>query len=144
MFDETSWGMCFDRDDVIIIGRYLSLHTYEPGQYIFRQGERQHYMAFIVRGQVDILKESQNLLEKIVVSLSAGTHFGEMAFIDEEPRSASAVARQRTELLVISRKNFDEIVVDHPQVAIKMLKEVARMISRRLRMTTGQMVYLRN
>jgi CRP-like cAMP-binding protein len=54
------------------------------------------------------------------------------------------VARQRTELLVISRKNFDEIVVDHPQVAIKMLKEVARMISRRLRMTTGQMVYLRN
>jgi len=144
LFDSTKWGMHFDRDELEKIAKYLSLHSYSSGQHIFKQGDRQDYMAFIISGKVDILKESADSLEKVVVTLSAGTHFGEMAFIDDEPRSASAVAKTDTELLVISRSNFQKIIEHHPQIAIKMLQETARMISRRLRMTTGQLVYLRN
>ncbi len=144
LFDQTKWGIYFDHEELATISKYLSMHNYPADRYIFNQGDRQDYMAFIISGKVDILKESSDKLEKVVVTLAAGTHFGEMAFIDDEPRSASAIAREETELLVLSRTNFQKITEHHPQIAIKILKETARMISRRLRMTTGQLVYLRN
>ncbi len=143
MFDETKWGRDFDRSEVEVIAKYLSLHHYVKGEEIFRQGDKERYMAFIVSGRIDIIKESHDCLEKIVVTLSPRTHFGEMAFIDEEPRSASAVARDEVTLLVLSRESFEHIAATYPAVGIKMLKNIARMISQRLRMTTGKLVYTR-
>lgn len=144
MFDETKWGRDFDRSEVEIISKYLSLHHYTKGEDVFRQGDKERYMAFIISGRVDIIKESHDRLERIVVTLSPRTHFGEMAFIDEEPRSASAVARDEVTLLVLSRESFEHIASNYPQVGIKILKNIARMISQRLRMTTGKLVYTRD
>ncbi len=143
MFDETKWGKDFTRPEVETIARFLSLHNYKKGQTIFRQGDKENYMAFIVEGRVDILKESLDDLEQIVVTLNPRTHFGEMSFIDDEPRSASAVARDDASLLVLSNENFENLVTQHPSIGIKMLKNMARMISQRLRMTTGKLVYTR-
>lgn len=143
MFDETKWGKDFTRPEVESIARFMSIHNYTQGQTIFKQGERQSYMAFIVDGRVDILKESLDDLEQIVVTLNPRTHFGEMAFVDDEPRSASAMARDEVTLLVLSVDNFERIVEQYPTIGIKMLRNIARMISQRLRMTTGKLVYTR-
>lgn len=143
MFDETKWGKDFTRPEVEAIARFMSIHNYDKGQNIFKQGERQSYMAFIVDGRVDILKESLDDLEQIVVTLNPRTHFGEMAFVDDEPRSASATARDDVTLLVLSVDNFERILEQYPAIGIKMLRNIARMISQRLRMTTGKLVYTR-
>ncbi|MCA1944715.1 MAG: cyclic nucleotide-binding domain-containing protein [Desulfovibrio sp.] len=143
LFDETKWGKDFTRQEVEIIAKYLSMHSYSKGEEIFRQGDKERYMAFITEGRVDIIKESHDCLEKIVVTLSPRTHFGEMAFIDEEPRSASAIARDDVSMLVLSRESFEHIAATYPAIGIKMLKNIARMISQRLRMTTGKLVYTR-
>jgi CRP-like cAMP-binding protein len=143
MFDETRWGQDFTRQEVEAIAKFLSLHHFKDGESIFRQGDREAYMAFIVSGKVDITKESSDQLEKIVVTLSPRTHFGEMSFIDQEPRSASAVARGEVTLLMLSPDNFERILEQHPQIGIKMLRNIAKMISQRLRMTTGKLVYTR-
>lgn len=144
LFDETRWAKDFDRDEVEVIARHMSVHTYSPDEYVFRQGDRQRYMAFIVEGEVDILKESADLTERIVVTLYRRTHFGEMAFIDDEPRSASAVARKHTTLLVLSTEAFDSICEKHPRIGLRMVKNIARILSQRLRMTTGRLVYTTN
>jgi len=143
MFDETRWGRDFDRDEVECIARFMSVHHYADGEIIFRQGDREGYMAFIVAGCVDIVKESSDSLEKIVVTLSPRTHFGEMSFVDEEPRSASALARGQVTLLALAPENFTRILDQYPAIGIKMLKNIAKMISQRLRMTTGKLVYTR-
>ncbi|MBF0482149.1 MAG: cyclic nucleotide-binding domain-containing protein [Desulfovibrionaceae bacterium] len=144
MFDETKWSVNFTRQEIELIASYMSVHAYEPGELIFREGDREHYMAFIVEGCVDILKETSDRTERLLVSLSRSTHFGEMAFVDDEPRSASATARDKTTLLVLSRDNFDCILANQPALGIKMLRNVAKMISQRLRMTTGKLVYFRS
>lgn len=144
MLDETTWGECFTRDEVEIIAKYMSVQFYEQEEIIFRQGDHQNYMAFIVDGSVDIVKESADSLEKIVVTLSQRTHFGEMSFVDDEPRSATALARTDVTLLVLSSINFEALIDDFPKLGIKILRNIAKLISKRLRMTTGKLVYTRS
>lgn len=143
LLDETLWGECFSRTEIEIIAKYMSIQYFETNEDIFRQGERDKYMAFIVEGKVDIIKESADSLEKIVVTLSARTHFGEMSFIDDEPRSATAIAKEDTTLLVLGRDNFEAMIEAHPKIGIEMLRKIAKIISQRLRMTTGKLVYTR-
>jgi len=66
-----------------------------------------------------------------------------MAFIDEQSRSASAYAKDSVSLLLLTRENFEALIEARPKIGIKMLKLIARMISDRLRSTTGKWVYLR-
>jgi len=143
MFDATKWGEDFSRDEVERIARHLSLETYKAGEYIFHENDRQSYMAFIVEGMVDIKKEGDEALEESIISLRPRTHFGEMAFVDGEPRSASAVAREDATLLILSEKNFENILKDEPAIGVKMLRKIASLLSRRLRQTTGRLVCMK-
>jgi CRP/FNR family transcriptional regulator, cyclic AMP receptor protein len=143
MLEWTSWGKEFCGEDLDTISRYMTIQTYEKGQLIVEQGEISRHMAFIVEGRVDIVKQSSDTLEKVVVTLKAGTHFGEMAFIDSQPRSASVFANSEVTLLCLSTDNFERILEEHPQIGIIMLKLIARLLSQRLRMTTGKLAYLR-
>lgn len=143
MLDETKWGKDFSRQEIDMIAKYMSLQNFKQGDYIFEQGERQNFMAFIVDGKVDIIKESADSLEMIVVTLLPRTYFGEMSFVDDEPRSASAVARGQVTLLFLTTENFNRIADDYPKLAFKIMRNIAKMISQRLRMTTGKLVYTR-
>jgi len=139
-FDGTKWGEDFSRDEVEIIAQHLSLASYADRECVFREGDRQDFMAFIVSGQVDIIKESEELAEAVIITLNPRTHLGEMAFVDGEPRSATARARGEVTLLVLSKDHFHAILADHPPVGVKMLMKIARLLSRRLRQTTGRLV----
>ncbi len=143
MLDETKLGQEFNRAEIEIIARYVALQQVRKGEHIFRQGERQNFMAFIVDGKVDIIKESSDTLEIIVVTLLPRTYFGEMSFVDEEPRSASAVAKEDATLLILSTDNFERICAEHPKIGMRFIRNIAKLISQRLRMTTGKLVYTR-
>lgn len=140
LFDGTKWGEDFSRDEVETIAGHLRLANFADRECIFREGDKQDFMAFIVSGQVDIIKESQESGETVVITLHPRTHLGEMAFVDGEPRSATARARGEVALLVLSKEHFHAILEDHPGIGVKMLMKIASLLSRRLRQTTGRLV----
>lgn len=143
MLDDTKWGKDFARHEIDVIAKYMSFQRYKKGDHIFEQGDRQNFMAFIIEGKVDIIKESADSLEMIVVTLLPRTYFGEMSFVDDEPRSAAAVVREPVSLLFLTTENFNRIADDYPKLAFKIMRNIAKMISQRLRMTTGKLVYTR-
>lgn len=140
LFDGTKWGEEFTREEIELIAPHLHLATYADGKNVFREGDRQDFMAFIVSGQVDIVKENTEAAEAIIITLHPRTHLGEMAFVDGEPRSATARARGNVQLLILPKERFHRILADHPGVGVKMLMKIARLLSRRLRQTTGRLV----
>ncbi|WP_176629829.1 cyclic nucleotide-binding domain-containing protein [Desulfolutivibrio sulfoxidireducens] len=140
LFDMTRWGEEFSRDEVEIIAAHLSLVNFADGECIFREGDREDFMAFIVSGQVDIAKESGDDMEAAIVTLHPRTHLGEMAFVDGEPRSATARARGDVTLLVLTKAHFQSILAENPDIGVKMLMKIAKLLSRRLRQTTGKLV----
>src|ERR1044072_8276844 len=75
--------------------------NYMRGDGIFLRGEPAKALYLIKHGSVKIQQSAKNGDCIDVATLGAGSHFGEMAFVDGEPRSASAMASEQTELIVI-------------------------------------------
>ena len=91
------------------------------GQYIFRAGEAAKLMYRIIEGEVDLM-----LGDTVVETATEGSFIGEMALIDEEPRSASARARSDSRVFPIDEARFQSLVRDTPFFALQMMKTLAR------------------
>jgi len=101
--------------------------TFEAGQVIFQRGDASDYMYGIVKGQVDI-----RLGDRVLETISDGSVFGEMALIDDEPRSATAVAKTECRVAQITAPTFHEMIALHPDFALDVMKIMARRARRQL------------
>jgi pSer/pThr/pTyr-binding forkhead associated (FHA) protein len=104
------------------------LVRFKAGQVIFTEGQRGGEMFIIEDGQVEIVRR-RGAEDRSLVLLEAGDFFGEMALLEDLPRSATARAVSDCRLLPIDASTFDLMLRDHPEVAIRIM----RMLSRRLR-----------
>ena len=93
---------------------------YLPNQIIFCEYEPGHEFYFIQKGRVKISKII-NDREKTVDVLGPGDVFGEMAILEEEPRSATVIAIDHVRVLKFHRNNFDVLLQGNPQLAYKLL-----------------------
>ena len=93
---------------------------YAPGEIIFCEYEPGNDFYFINSGRVKICKIIQNR-EKTIDILEPDDVFGEMAILEEEPRSASVIAVDAVKVLKFHRDNFDTLLAGNPQLAYKLL-----------------------
>jgi CRP/FNR family transcriptional regulator, cyclic AMP receptor protein len=107
---------------------------YEPGDYIFKEGDVGEVMFIIQKGKVNITKRTDEG-EKILVTLAAGDFFGEMAIIDKAPRSASAIAAEETVCIVLDEVLFEQQM----QRNAKIVKKILKNMSARLRAMNDQL-----
>src|SRR5512146_32375 len=84
--------------------------AYPAGTYIFRHGDVGDKLYLILDGRVRIARHIQGVGEEALAVLGAGQVFGEMALLDEAPRSADAKAHDRCRLLVITKDAFDDLL----------------------------------
>ncbi len=100
---------------------------FAPNEIIFCEFEPGNEFYFIQSGQVKIVKIINNT-EKTLDILEAGEIFGEMAILEEEPRSASVIALGNVKLFKFHRDNFETILHGNPQLAYKLLMIFAKRI----------------
>ena len=93
---------------------------YSPNEIIFCEWEPGNEFYFIQSGNVRIVKLIQNR-EKNLSVLTDGDVFGEMAILEEQPRSATAIALDHVKLLKFHRDNFDNLMSGNPALAYKLL-----------------------
>ncbi len=109
------------------------------GQPIFREGSTGDEMYVVVAGTVRISKEIPGAGEEALTLLGPGSYFGEMAAIDDAPRSADAVAHTACGLLAIRREDLDRIMFLDKDLAYAVLWAFVRTLSSRLRDTTEKL-----
>lgn len=95
--------------------------TFQKGDIIFCEYEPGDNFYLIQSGTVQIVKIMGNI-EKIIDILYPGEIFGEMAILEEAPRSATAIANEKVKALEFNRQNFEVIMMGNPQIALKLLK----------------------
>jgi CRP-like cAMP-binding protein len=100
------------------------------GALILSQGDRGEALFLIGRGQVKVTVVAEDGREVILSVLKAGDFFGEMALVDDEPRSAHVVAMEDTTLLQLRREDFRARLRSSPEVAIALLRELSRRLRR--------------
>lgn len=131
MFSELSHA------DVQLLAGYLRAYEAKKGAVIFKEGTKGMFMCVVIDGRVDILKEGQEREQKKVAVVRPGKSMGEMSLLDELPYSATATAQEDTQLLLLTRMNFLRLGEERPQLCNAVLRQIARLMSLRLRQTTG-------
>lgn len=114
----------------------MSEALFQPGQMIFREGDATQEAYRILQGRVEISIAGEGKAV-ILAQLGEGDIFGEMAMVDERPRSASAQAMEVTQCEVLTAENFNEAVLQRPEILIPYLAsffERLRTANDRLRM----------
>ncbi|MFC1745420.1 cyclic nucleotide-binding domain-containing protein [Candidatus Riflebacteria bacterium] len=101
-------------------------HIFNPGEYLFKQGDIGDAFYIIKAGNIDILKiDAASGEEKVIVSLSPGEFFGEMALIEGAPRNASARAVTEATMLVVKKSDFEMLLRLNSFVALKIMSELS-------------------
>ncbi len=101
---------------------------YRPGEIIFEEGSQADRFYIVAEGAVEVWKDYR-LPEKDLLAVHERGHlFGEMALIDELPRSATVLAKEPTRLFYIDRDDFQTIIQDNSEIAISILKSVTDMV----------------
>ena len=91
------------------------------GNYVFRKGETAKVMYLIIEGEVELM-----LGDTVVETAGEGSFIGEMALIEDEPRSASARARGDCRVFPIDEARFQLLVKETPFFALQMMKTLAQ------------------
>lgn len=107
---------------------------YVEGDFVITQGGTGLGLFFILDGkvQVEVEKDGQKL---VVAQLGKDAFFGELSIIDNKPRSASVVALEDTNCLLLTRDSFSKLMNRHPVISI----ELAKGLAERLRITTEKL-----
>lgn len=126
--------------ETLALARHLRVHHVAPGAWIFREGDAGDFLGVILDGHVEILKSDDSGQSHLIADARSGKTVGEMALIDGERRSASCRCVASTELAILARKDYEKLVESAPALAYKLVLRLARLMSQRLRQTTGHML----
>jgi CRP-like cAMP-binding protein len=119
----------FEREALEALSKHLQHHTVEAGEEIIKEGDRDRRLFVIVHGRVEVIKGRGGGTKRRLATFGPLDYFGEMALIDDLFRSATVVARDKTELLSLDHWDLREEIGKHPSLAIELLK----MLSQRVR-----------
>ncbi len=97
---------------------------FPAGTVLFREGEAGREMFVVQAGRVNVSK-TVGEVEKILASLGPGEFVGEMAILNNKPRSATATCAEASKLLVIDAKTFEAMIRGNAEIAIRMIKKLA-------------------
>jgi CRP/FNR family cyclic AMP-dependent transcriptional regulator len=97
---------------------------FKAGDVLFNEGQPGDYMYVVTRGEVEI-RRNVGETERVLAVLPAGEFFGEMAILNARPRSATAVVRVDSRLLVIEGSTFEAMLRARPEIALRIIKALA-------------------
>jgi len=115
---------------------------FSAGEVIFKEGDVGDAFYAVLEGKVRISKEINGAGEEALTILDKGSYFGEMALIDEFPRSASAVAHTDCRVLMMDKADFSQLLSRNKELAYKLLWVFCQVLSQRLRDTNEKIINL--
>ncbi|HNX78039.1 MAG TPA: methyl-accepting chemotaxis protein [Candidatus Rifleibacterium sp.] len=93
-----------------------------PKNVVFKEGDKGDALYIVKSGKVNILKRNNSGVDSVLVSLGKGAVIGDMAIIDEQPRSASVATIQETTFFIITKDDFRNLLADVPDISFQILK----------------------
>lgn len=125
-----------------LVARIASEESYKRGAKIFQHGDPGEKLYLILEGKVRISRQIPGMGEEALAVLGAGQVFGEMALLDESPRSADAISHEKTRLLTVPRDGFDDLLFLNKELAYEVLWSIVRLLLTRLRETNDKLTFL--
>jgi CRP-like cAMP-binding protein len=121
-------------DELERIAERCEERKFSADDIIFVEHTEGNEMFLILEGQVSIQLELTNEDDVMpLITLKSGDIFGELSVVDESPRSATARSLTDTNLLVLSKRDFDDLMESDHELGYKVMRMIAKLVSRRVR-----------
>jgi aspartate ammonia-lyase len=127
-------------DELKKIAEITESKKYHAGEYLFQENTHRVNLFIILTGKVELVKRTHFGQEKLLRIFEKADFLSEGALMDDYPHSTSGKVVENSEVLIISKSNFDKMFKDDYNVALRILSTVSRLISRRMSVTTSQVV----
>jgi CRP/FNR family transcriptional regulator, cyclic AMP receptor protein len=116
-----------DEDEKKLLGEVVDTRTLKAGETLFRHGDPGHAMYVVSKGKLEIFIKDHAGQKIVLAETGPGDVFGELALLDEGPRSATAVATEDSELIELDRGDLLLLVTKRPESALHMLGAMGAM-----------------
>lgn len=127
-------------EELKVIAKHMSERRLKVSDVLFNEGDRGHFVCFVVSGELEVIKRSDVTDKDVVIAeVNQGQSIGEMSIIDDGPRSATVRAKTDVVLYVLSKSAFDLILDKHSKIGIKLLKGISYLLSVNLRDTSNRL-----
>ncbi|MCA9583157.1 MAG: Stp1/IreP family PP2C-type Ser/Thr phosphatase, partial [Myxococcales bacterium] len=120
--------------ELVSLLNYTDVRRFEVGQRVCEEGEQGDELYVVLEGSVRVQTGTT-----ILSDLGSGEHFGELSLVDRAPRSATVVAQEQTQVLVLTRKNFFDLIRRDHELAVKLLWSFLGVLSSRFRSATQEL-----
>jgi CRP-like cAMP-binding protein len=124
-------------DEIDILVKYAKIRSLDEDEALFHEGDNGDFLAIVIEGRIEITKHTENGTPVSIDSLTHGATLGEMALIDHETRSASAIAYEPSTVFVLSRKSFDSLIEQSPRCGVKLIQKIATILCANIRRTSN-------
>ena len=124
-------------DEIDILVKHAKIRSLVEDEALFHEGDIGDFFAIVIEGRVEITKHTENDIPVAIASLTRGATLGEMALIDHETRSASAIATEPSTFFVLSRQSFDKLVEQSPRCGVKLIQKIAMILCSNVRRTSN-------
>jgi CRP-like cAMP-binding protein len=126
-------------DLIVALGHVV---TYPKDMVLFKEGDKGEALYVVIDGAVRIAKRSLGQSEGVIAYIERGGCFGEMALVDDFPRSAAAISHEDCMVLFVEREAILDLFQANPVIARKILWAFCRSLSLRLREASDRIVAL--
>lgn len=131
----------FDEGEIRTLLQGAKVRRYnKESPILFKEGDKGDGLYLVLRGEVEIYKVDKARTEFLLSVLPAGEFVGEMALLEEKPRSANGRAKGETLVLFITRDDYHRFQKDHPALISKLLLRMLSSVSERLRLQSEHYV----
>ena len=126
------FGDLSDRD-LGHLAQSLHSRTYHSDEVVFLEGDIGRALFVVETGKIDLTRAAENGKTEVIHTVQPGEFFGEMALLEQLPRTASARAVERSHLFLLYRSKLDSLMHRYPRIGASIMAHLAQLLSARLR-----------
>ncbi len=115
-------------DELALMEQHANTRTFPKNAILINEGDETDSLYLLLSGKVRVFMSNADGKEIILNEQGPGEHFGELALIDDAPRSASVMAMEKIQVSVISRQDFREVLNKNPDIAFSLIKDLSRRV----------------
>lgn len=117
-----------DDDQLMVLEQHVSARRYPKNAVVISEGDDANALYVILEGEVKVYLSNDEGKEIIINTQGPGDHFGELALIDDSPRSASVMTTQPSHLAVMSKADFRDALARFPDISLSLIRELTRRV----------------
>ncbi len=114
--------------ELSVIHESAKVKAFPRNTIVIHEGDDSDSLFLILSGRVKVFLTSEKGREVILNTQGEGEYFGELALLDDLPRSASVITAESCQFCVITKTAFQEVLINHPKIALKVIKNLTRRV----------------